>query len=41
MGEFSIDMYTLLNLNRITNRNVLYRHKELCSVFCNLNVKRI
>ena len=31
---FEMDMYTLLYLKRITNKVLLYKHRELCSMLC-------
>ena len=30
-----MDMYTLLYLKQITNKDLLYSSREFCSVFCN------
>ena len=32
--EFGMDMYTLLYLKCITNKDLQYKHRELCSVLC-------
>ena len=40
--ELGIDVYTLLYLKQIANKDVLYSLRELCPIFCNnLNGKRI
>ena len=42
MEELETDMYTQLYFKWITNKDLLYTPRELCSMFCNnLNGKRI
>ena len=34
VSEFAMDRYTLLYLKWITNKDLLYKHMELCSMLC-------